>query len=71
MVRSTQGLKFQTKPKRKTKTLKKSANVRKSYSSTSSKVGRMTKGKKVTVYVERGKYSCVGPNMWILTKYLK
>lgn len=70
-IRMTQGLKFKNKPKRKTMTTKKKVKVRKSYSIKSSVVGNIAKGKKVTVYVTRGKYSCIGPNMWIYTKYLK
>lgn len=70
-VRMTAGLKFKTKPKRKNKTTKKKVNVRKSYSAKSARVGTLPKGKKVTVYVTRGKYSCIGSNMWVMTKYLK
>lgn len=70
-IRMTQGIQFRNKPKRKTMTTKKKVKVRKSCSKTSSVVGYMAKGKKVTVYVTRGKWSCIGPNMWIYTKYLK
>ena len=70
-IRMTAGLKFKTKPKRKNKTTKKKVNVRKSYSAKSARVGILPKGKKVTVYVTRGKYSCIGANMWVMTKYLK
>lgn len=70
-VRMTQGLKFQTKPKRKNKVTKKKVKIRKSYSKRSKVVGTLKKGKKVTVYVTRGKWSCIGPNMWVYTKYLK
>lgn len=70
-IRSTQGIDFKEKPKRKTRTTKKRVRVRKSYSKSSAIVGYLAKGKKVTVYVTRGKYSCIGPNMWVYTKYLK
>lgn len=70
-VRMTQGLKFKTKPKRKNKVTKKKVRIRKSYSKRSKVVGYLKKGKKVTVYVTRGKWSCIGPNMWVYTKYLK
>lgn len=70
-VRSTQGLMFPVKPKRKNRTTKKTVKVRKSYSKFSKQVGTIKKGKTVTVYVTRGNWSCIGPDMWVYSKYLK
>ncbi len=73
-IRSSRGLKFKTKPSKKTRyvnTPGSRLNVRKSYSIKSKVVKQLNNNAKVTVYATRKGWCLIGVGRWVPSGYLK